>query len=246
MKIYVDVLERVNVGKKVLDKPNIYRTEELMRDRAHNGFYSLTPNDKVKIAQGYSIIGKLIDLYHTWDKYDKDPTWREFLPDIEKEIEEEKEHIRDNHFPHYRDITGVKEKDLNSYISQGDFVVINKQTTITEIKATWKTMKDALRNPKEIEETLERATKANLRYKLVVALPDNSTDEAEWRENNGIYQDDYNYFMKKMKINPRKVRMPLDIYREVCNDYFLDVDQHYKLLQEKQRRVLDKVISLSP
>lgn len=245
MKIYVDHMERENLGKVVLDKENILSVSRTMSNRFYNEHYSV--EQRKKIRDGYDVIHKLIDLYNTQDNLAKDPHKGETLEEIEKEIKEEKERIRDKILPHLKDLYGAQETDLSNYLSQGDVFILGKKKTMWELKHTSVDLKTAIEDTNkraDIVDSFERCKTNKISYRLAVALPEENEKEAEWRENNDIYQKDYSEFFGMTNPNPRKIRMPNEVYT-IDDTFFLDLEDSIDKLKEKQKITMDYLISKS-
>jgi len=256
MKIYVDATESKSLGNKLYETGNIERTKKELQThiKSIKSIISKCKDDEDYLKELEKELENKVKCWNLCDVILSEKTIRKSKKEASKMDmlfkKDDYENLLDNHTPYqlpqFTDNKQVKEKSLNDTLKQGDFVVMNRgQTpTIIELKATFATLKDAILNPYPLFDTREQVKNKDVRFYVLVVLPDENDELTRWLVNNQITKEEFSYFMNHSKLPIRKLRLKKEIYNELCMDYFLDEPNHRALLKKKHRAIIEKVLEL--
>jgi len=243
MKIEVDEMERIRNFQNIYKPKNLSKTAEhiLSSNRRCDKEIRIYEDEIRKLKQEQQDLSRGLDL-------------TENLLNREKFGLKPEEIYRP---PNYYDQLEVAEASINEETSQADFKVTRDDgtTLYVELKATFRTLQDAIYNPAPIMKSKEWVISQGHDYRLLVILPKefredttlNRTIIDDWLDRTRISRTRYRKFMSranKRNLMMRTLYLPGPVYAQPVSDYFLNLPRNEGLFREKQERILEKIKNL--
>lgn len=261
MKILVDVTERKNLGKQVIDKNKLsIQKEKLIKQILELKSYKNKLNElSMNSIESSSskLTQDLINLNNQTYFDEENMSLEDKIHQMNKQVNQIDDILfKSNHkheFPSFISQgklmnLDIQERNLNKYISQGDFLIEcdDGYKYMIELSATFMTLQDKIENSQPLIDSFKLARSKNLAYRFLLVLPPkDKLEDYIWRSKFTLKS--YLKFRKLLKENhipTIKLEMNELHYFQPGSQYFTSPENEVRL-RFKLDSILNVLVSLN-